>query len=340
MAIFWNIFLKIFAIFISITVIIILITQILSFIDNQDKNDFLYFSGDKNSTNTIAVIELNGLIIDDNKEFSGLTNQFIISPSEVKNYLNNLKIISPKVIIFSINSPGGTVSASKNLYDIIKKYKKNNSIDILFHTNEMLASGGYWVSTSGDEIYANYGSIIGSIGVRGPDWFFYDKPKSISTGIFGNNIETEKGVKVFSSKAGKSKDLFNPFRAPTNLELDHLQNMVNIIYDDFVRIVSNERKIEIETIENEIGALIYTAKKANNLNLIDGELNIEDLINKIIKEKKFTDYKILKKHYQKNSLLKEILIGSLYKLDENLKFKCINLRSSISAILSYESIGC
>ena len=63
---------------------------------------------------------------------------------------------------------------------------------------------------SGDKIYANYGSIIGSIGVSGPSWYYYDKPKSISTGILGQKIETENGIYIFDQNAGNSKDLFNP----------------------------------------------------------------------------------------------------------------------------------
>ena len=55
----------------------------------------------------------------------------------------------------------------------------------------MLASGGYWASLSGEKIYANYGSIIGSIGVKGPDWFFYNKPKLISSGFLGQTIEVK-----------------------------------------------------------------------------------------------------------------------------------------------------
>ena len=340
MAIFWNIFLKVLAFFISFAVIITLMSVIISFVNDQNEENFLYFSGDKNSTNTIAIIELNGLIIDTNREFSELTNQFIISPSEIKDYLDKLKKISPKVIIFSINSPGGTVSASSNLYKIIKKFKKNNSVEIVFHTNELLASGSYWVSASGDGIYASYGSIIGSIGVRGPDWYYYDEPISISTGIFGNNIQTSNGIKLYSSKAGRSKDIFNPFREPTNEELSHLQKMVDSIYDDFIRIVSKERKIEINTIENDIGALIYTTKQAKKLHLIDDELNLNDLINKIIKEKKFTTYKVIKKQIQKNSLLREILMGNYFRSDINLKSECLSLRSSITAILSYQSTGC
>jgi len=339
MAIFWNIFIKTNAFFLSIITIIILVSLFLNFIDNKNSKYSLIL-GDENSSNVIVLIELNGIIIEKQREFANLTNQFLISPSDIKIHLDSLKDISPKIIIFSINSPGGTVSASKSFYDIIKDYKKNNNTEIFFHTNELLASGGYWAATSADGIYASYGSIIGSIGVKGPDWFFYDHPKSISTGIFGNTIETKNGIKIFSNKSGKSKDIFNPFRKPTIEELDHLQNMVDQIYYDFTRIVSKERKIEINTIINEIGALIYTSNSASKLHLIDDEININDLIDQIIKKREFNNYKVVKIIRSKNSILKEFLLGGFDKNDNNIKYACISLKASIAAILSYETTGC
>ena len=340
MSVFFNVFIKSIAFFLSIITIIIIISLSVSFFSERN-NDFITLDGEDSSSNIIAVIELNGLIIETSSEVSNLTNPFIISPQSTKENLEELKKISPKGIIFSINSPGGTVSASKKLYDIINNYKKNNkNTKIFIHTDELLASGGYWVATAADGIYASYGSITGSIGVKGPDWFYYDKPKTLSTGIFGNRIETENGIKVFSNTAGESKDIFNPFRKPTNNELEHLQKMVNEIYDDFIRIVSKERKIETNILEEEIGALIFTSEQASNLNLIDNELSLEKLINKSIKDNNFKDYKVIKIVNTKNSLVKEILTSTSSEQDNYMNLKCLNLRSSMTAILSYEATGC
>ncbi len=340
MAIFWNVFIRTIAIFASILTTIILISLLLRFFENENQS-FTLVSGDANSSNIIAIYELNGLIVESGRQFSNLTNQFVISPSNTKKILKNINNISPKIIIFSINSPGGTVSASKSLFDIIKNYKKNNNdTQIIFHTNELLASGGYWVATSADEIYANYGSIIGSIGVKGPDWFFYDKPIKISTGIFGNTIETQNGIDVFTSKAGKSKDIFNSFRRPEKFEIDHLQNMVNEIYDDFVRIVSQERKIETKTLLSEIGALIFTSKEAADIFLIDEVLSLDDLVEKKVKENNLEDYKVIKITESKNSILKELITSYFNTQNRFMELECINLRSSISVILSYEATGC
>ena len=98
-------------------------------------------------------------------------------------------------MIVSINSPGGSVSATYNLYHILYDFKINNDVKIFFHTNELLASGGYWVALASDKIYANYGSLIGSIGVRGPDWIYFDTPIAISKGLLGESIETKKELK-------------------------------------------------------------------------------------------------------------------------------------------------
>tara|TARA_X000001036_G_C19946121_1_gene507920 strand:- start:139 stop:486 length:348 start_codon:yes stop_codon:yes gene_type:complete len=115
--------------------------------------------------------------------------------------------------------------------------------------------------------------------------------------------------------------------------------MVDEIYDDFVRVVSKERKIEINTIKSSIGALIYTSNKSKKLHLIDDEISLDNLIQKTISENNYKSYKVLKNN-NNNSLIKDIVMGQLYNKDINLKIECLSLRSSISAILSYQSTGC
>ena len=83
--------------------------------------------------------------------------------------------------------------------------KKKQTLKYIFIQSEILASGGYWVATTADKIFASYGSIIGSIGVGGPSWYYYNTPLSVSSGIFGQSIETKKGIEVFNQNAGKVK---------------------------------------------------------------------------------------------------------------------------------------
>ena len=294
------------------------------------ENEIIFFSNNKNEF--FAIDERNGAIKWKQNLNSNLRPTFsdgLVFTVTIEGYLA------------VIDARNGNIVRMTSVLNIIKNYKKkNNNIEILVHTNELLASGGYWVATAADEIYASYGSIIGSIGVKGPDWFFYDQPKTISTGIFGNNIETENGIKIYSNKAGKSKDIFNPFRKPTQLELEHLQNMVDGIYMDFVRIVSKERKIETASIVNDIGALIYTSNQASDLHLINKELNLDDLINKKVKQNNFENFKVIKITNSEKSLLKELLKSNSNTEDKYMKFECLSLRTSIAAILNYETTGC
>ena len=235
MKIFINTFLKVLASLISIAVFVFIIATFISFSENtKNKNQFKFIEGDENSINKIAILKLDGPIINHLQNFNNLQDISIISGALLKNKLKQIKAIKPKILIISINSPGGTVSASYEAFNIIEEFKKENNLTIYFHTSETLASGAYWLSLSGDKIFASYGSLIGSIGVKGPDWIYYDEPIAISSGIFSNSIETKKGIKVYSQNAGKSKDILNPFRKPTKNELDHLKNIVTKIYEDFL----------------------------------------------------------------------------------------------------------
>ena len=116
--------------------------------------------------------------------------------------------------------------------------------------------------------------------------------------------------------------------------------MVNEIYSDFIRIVSKERKIETRILEEDIGALIFTSDQAYALNLIDDELNLEELVNKIINDNNLKDYRVIKSINTNNSLVRQILSSNLNKKNNNMNFECLSLRSSMTAILNFESTGC
>jgi len=295
---FLNTFLKTLGVLLGFSTFIIISTVFLSILPKND-DDFNFNDGDIQSENIIAVINLNGPIIKNlNQNLIGNIIDYI-NPDNVKKNLENLEILSPKILIIRINSPGGTVTATAALEKIFKEFKNKTNTKIYFYSDEILASGGYWVSTSGDKIFTNYGSIIGSIGVSGPTWYYYNRPKTISNNLFGQTIETEKGIEVFNQNAGLSKDLFNPFRKPTSQELNHLESMVKEIYEDFILKVSSSRKIERENLINDIGALIFTSKQAKKNFLVDDVINFEDLINQIAIEENYSDYKIIQKNLEK-----------------------------------------
>ncbi len=325
---FINIFLKTLGFFTGVTVFVIIL-NILSLLISNHNQAYKFIDGDERSDNLIATLSLNGPIISNIN--NSLLNKVIeyIDPKVVKKNLEVLEKLNPKILIIKINSPGGTVTASASLEKIIEDFKNRNQTKIIFHSNDILASGGYWIATTGDKIYASYGSIIGSIGVSGPSWYYFDKPISISTNILGQKIETKNGIKIYDQNAGNSKDLYNPFRMPTEKELLHLQNIVKNIYNDFIIKVSSNRKIEVNILKNKIGALIYNSKQAKNNYLIDDVLDFDNLLKKIIKDNNYEDYKIIEL-YNKSNLL-DSYISSYIKLDyDNL---CNKLNSSFVVVL-------
>ena len=332
--IFFSVFFRTLGFLSALLIFIIIINLLLNFSNELEKKQFVMTEGIPSSNNIIANINLNGPIFNNNSNVLGNNLYHYINPSQVKSYLEELKELEIKALIININSPGGTVSATAELEQMIYEFKKSTNTKVYFFTKEILASGGYWVATTGDKIFASYGSIIGSIGVSGPSWFYYNTPLSLSSGVFGQSIETKDGIEVFSQNAGEGKDLFNPFRRPKTDEIKHLQNIVDDVYNDFITKVSKSRKIEISNLKNDIGALIYSSNQAKNNFLIDDILNYETLIKLIIKENEFEDYKIYENKVS-NSILSNLLVK--YEDQTNNKYSleniCRNLETNISVVI-------
>ncbi len=338
MSVFINTFLKVLASLLSIAVFLFIIGLLISFTEkNKSNKQFKFTEGDEKSNNKIVILKLNGPIINHLNNFNNLQVVSTISTVLLKKKLDEIKEIKPQVLIISINSPGGTVSASNDAFNIIEKFKKENKLAIYFHTSETLASGAYWLSLSGDKIFASYGSLIGSIGVKGPDWIYFDNPISIGSGIFGTTIETKNGIKVYSQNAGKSKDLLNPFREPTKQELANLQLMVDDIYNDFVKIVSKKRSLESNLIKSNIGASLYNASQARSHFLIDEEISLDSLIEKIISDNNWKDFKIFQSSNRGSLFIKNFFTQNFdYFGNKNqitkMSIICDQLRFNISSI--------
>ena len=350
MKLFIQTFIKILGFLFAVLFFIILVGLASNFINN--KSYFSYFKGDKKSDQKIAILYISGPIISEpinyyNFEF--LNSSEAIFPSIIEEYLNELEKKQIVGLIISINSQGGSVSASQKIYNLLNNFKKKNNIPLYFHSSDVLASGGYWISLSGDKIFADYGTIIGSIGVKGPDWLYYNSPTSLSTGLLGNSVESPSGIKLFSNTAGVSKDIFNPFREPSEKEKNKLKQMVNDIYDDFVTLVSKNRKIEKTIIKNKIGAMIFNTQKAQQLYLIDAQKGIEEVIESLVKELKLDSKKIITNKNKTKLQLLYLKILSYLKneklINQNkiiIKNKfCNNLFNEFSAVsVNFNNANC
>ena len=350
---FFNTFTKILGFFAAFLTFIIIIGLITSFINrSRNQSSFSHLRGDNASTNKIAILNINGPIISEPNNFynfTGMGNFDAIYPSLIESYLSDLQKENALGLIVSMNSPGGSVSASHTIYNLFNQFKIKNKIPIYLYSTDMLTSGAYWVSLSANKIFTNYGALIGSIGVKGPDWIYYNSPTSLSTGLLGKAVGSSNGIELFSNTAGISKDILNPFRQPSIKEISQLQNMVNNIYNDFVNLVSSNRKIEKNIVVNEIGAMIYNSKEAQKNYLIDGQININETIEMMAKELNLDDIKIISNNkknifnFQKLNFFMNALNAKQYTLNENLINKkfCNNIKNEFSvATFNFYSLIC
>ncbi|MBI2743807.1 MAG: S49 family peptidase [Chlamydiales bacterium] len=163
-----------------------------------------------------------------------------------------------KGILLHMNTPGGTVTDSDDAYRLIKAYKEKYKVPVYAYIEGMCASGGVYISSACDRIYATPSSIVGSVGViLGPTFNFTGTMDKI-------------GVQALTITEGKDKDALNPFRPWKSDEDASLRAITSGLYTRFVDIVTEARPaINREKLVNEYGAHIFLADKAQELGYID-----------------------------------------------------------------------
>lgn len=164
-----------------------------------------------------------------------------------------------KAILVQISSPGGTVVDSDGIYRAILEYKKNNNVPVYAYIDGLCASGGMYIASACDHVYASDVSLIGSVGVLSPAFFNF-------TGLM------EKiGVDAKVLSVGKGKDDLNPFRPWKEGEADSFKAIIDYYYNQFVNIVIESRpEMKRSRLVNEYGAHIFPASKALEFGFIDG----------------------------------------------------------------------
>ncbi len=217
----------------------------------------------------IGVVELKGVII---------SSEEVVS--QIKKYAKSSSI---KAIVFYVDSPGGGVSASEEIFQELKKAREKKPVVVSM--GSVAASGGYYVSLGGSKIVANPGSITGSIGVIAQ----FPNFKKLLDKI---------GVDFDVIKSGKFKDSGNPYRGLTEEEKKYFQNVINDVFEQFVNHVVEERKMKKEDVLKIADGRIFTGKQAFELGLVDTLGTLEDAIKiaknmagikgepRIVKEKK------------------------------------------------------
>lgn len=190
----------------------------------------------------IAVVDLEGVII---------------SPSEtVKQLKKFADDKSIKAIVIHVNTPGGGAAASEEIYREVKRIRDEKKKRIVASIETVGASGGYYVSSATDKIFANQASVVGSIGVIA-EWFNY-----------GELMQWAK-LKPIIIKAGEFKDTGSGSRELTPAEREYMQGLINDMHQQFIKAVAEGRKMKEDDLRPLANGKVWTGQQALGLKLVD-----------------------------------------------------------------------
>lgn len=237
---------------------IILLAVIVSYVSIASGPSSQIGSGGKD---TIGVIPIEGEILGGNQD--------ILSDSagseEIMNQIREAsKDPSVKAVVLRINSPGGGVAATQEIAREIEKLKATGK-PVIASMGDTAASGGYWLSAMADKIYANPGTLTGSIGVR----------------MDTQNLEElykKLGIGFEVIKSGPYKDMGSTSRQLKPEERKILQDMVDEIFGEFVDVVAQGRNLPRAQVEKLATGRVFTGKQAKEAKLVDELGNYYDAV--------------------------------------------------------------
>jgi protease-4 len=197
----------------------------------------------------IGVISVEGAILDSQTILSQL-----VSFKEDKDI---------RAVIIRINSPGGAVAPSQEIYREIQKTSQVKKV--VASLGSVAASGGYYVAAAADHIVANPGTITGSIGV-------------IVEFVQIEDLLNKIGVGFEVLKSGQFKDIGSPHRKLTPQDKAVIQGLIGDIQEQFVQAVAEGRKLPVEKVREIADGRVFSGEKAKALGLVDGLGNFQDAV--------------------------------------------------------------
>ena len=214
------------------------------FTSPSDDEEIVWGGGSK-----VAVVELRGVIS---------ASEDIVR--QLKKFRDDSSV---KAIVLRVDSPGGGVAASQEMYEEVKKTRLGKPIVVSM--GSVAASGGYYVSCGASKIVANRGTLTGSIGV-------------ISEFMRFDPMLDKIGVSVNTIKSGKLKDAGNPFRKMTDEDKRYFQDLMDEVHRQFISVVEVERKIDHDELVGFADGRVFTGEQACSLRLVDTLGTYEDAV--------------------------------------------------------------
>lgn len=274
------------------TIVITIIFAILIFLITTRLSRFMLGSKSSNNQHNhlskhIAVLDIDGEMSDSSS--TSYDHYWIINTIDdlMDNPMN-------KGIFLRINTPGGSVYYSDELYNKLIEYKKTTKNPVYVYMEDMAASGGYYVSAAADKIYANRNCWTGSIGV------------TTGTMINVKGLLDKLGIKTETITSGRNKSMGSSTEDMTDEQRKIMQSLIDESYERFINIVADGRKIDIEKVREIADGRIYTAKQAKDLNLVDKICSEEDARELISKNIKMNNIKYIVLSPPKPSLIDKI----------------------------------
>ncbi|MBI5562653.1 MAG: signal peptide peptidase SppA [Deltaproteobacteria bacterium] len=198
----------------------------------------------------VVVVKLEGVITD---------------PAEVSEQLRELEDRSDvKAVVVRIDSPGGAVGPSQEIYSAIKRLRKTKVV--VASMGAMAASGGYYAAVAANKIVANPGTITGSIGV-------------IVEFMNAEELLGKIGLKGYVVKSGKFKDTGSPLRKMSAEEEELLQAVINDVNSQFVKAVAEGRGLKVEDVDRIADGRIFSGAQALEKGLVDSLGDLTDAVN-------------------------------------------------------------
>jgi len=170
-----------------------------------------------------------------------------------------------KAIVVRIDSPGGGVAPSQEIYNAVKRVRKEKNKTVIASMGTVAASGGYYIAVATDRILANPGTLTGSIGVI------------MQLANFQELLE-KIGVKNVVVKSGKFKDIGSPFRPMQDEDRKLLQVVMDDVHRQFIDAVAEGRSLDLAEVEQLADGRVFTGQQAKSILLVDDIGDLHDAI--------------------------------------------------------------
>ncbi|MHA6326700.1 S49 family peptidase [Roseivivax sp. CAU 1753] len=191
----------------------------------------------------------------------------------------------PKAVALEINSPGGSPVQSSLIAARIRRLSEDKKVPVLAFVEDVAASGGYWIASAADEIYADDSSILGSIGV-------------ISAGFGAHVFLQRQGIERRVHTAGESKSMMDPFRPEKEEDVERLNRLLEQLHGNFIGQVKTRRGDKLTDDPDLFTGEIWLGASAVEVGLADGIGHLDQVL-----KKRFGEDVKLRRYGQRKSLL-------------------------------------